>query len=66
MGTWVRIGAALAISGRPMSAHAIHNPVEAIADSLVDAAASPEDASKRELCHGRVMTRSLILPAGRD
>jgi len=35
MGKWVRIGAALAISGRPMSAHAIHNPVEAIAESLV-------------------------------
>lgn len=35
MGKWVRIGAALAISGRPMSAEAIHNPVQAIADSLV-------------------------------
>ncbi len=35
MGKWVRIGAALAISGRPMSAGAIHNPVQAIADSLV-------------------------------
>jgi len=35
MGQWVRIGAALAISGRPMPAQAIHNPVEAIADSLV-------------------------------
>ena len=35
MGQWVRIGAALAISGRPMSTQAIHNPVEAIADSLV-------------------------------
>ena len=35
MGTWVRIGAALAISGRPMSADAFHNPVQAIADSLI-------------------------------
>ena len=35
MGRWVRIGAALAISGRPMSSEAIHNPVRAIADSLV-------------------------------
>jgi AcrR family transcriptional regulator len=35
MGQWVRIGAALAISGRPMPAQAIHNPVEAIADSLM-------------------------------
>jgi len=35
MGKWVRIGAALAISGRPMSAQAIRNPVEAIAESLV-------------------------------
>ena len=50
MGTWVRIGAALAISGRPMFAHAIHNPVEAIADSLVDAATSPEDTRRNVSC----------------
>lgn len=35
MGKWVRIGAALAISGRPMSAEALDNPVQAIADSLI-------------------------------
>ena len=35
MGKWVRIGAALAISGRPMSSDAIRNPVLAIADSVV-------------------------------
>jgi AcrR family transcriptional regulator len=35
MGKWVRIGAALAISGRPLAAEAIHNPVQAIADSIV-------------------------------
>jgi TetR/AcrR family transcriptional regulator, repressor for neighboring sulfatase len=46
MGMWVRIGAALAISGRPMSADAIHNPVEAIADSLVTGYGASVEASR--------------------
>ncbi len=48
MGKWVRIGAALAISGRPMSADALHNPVEAIAESVVAGyGQSPEAARVR-------------------
>jgi AcrR family transcriptional regulator len=48
MGQWVRIGAVLAISGRPMSADAIHNPVRAIADSIATGyGLSPEAARVR-------------------
>ena len=46
MGRWVRIGAALAISGRPMSSNAIHNPVQAIADSLVAGYGPSSDAAR--------------------
>jgi TetR/AcrR family transcriptional regulator, repressor for neighboring sulfatase len=48
MGTWVRIGAALAISRRPMPADAMHNPVQAIADSIAAGyGLSPEAARVR-------------------
>ena len=46
MGKWVRIGAVLAISGRPMSSDAIHNPVRAIADSLIAGYGLSSDAAR--------------------
>lgn len=46
MGKWVRIGAALAISGRPTSSDAILNPVRAIADSLVAGYGLSDDAAR--------------------
>jgi AcrR family transcriptional regulator len=71
MGRWVRIGAALAISRRPMPVDATNNPVHAIADSIATGyGLSPEAARVRAAqivataLGWRIFERYLIEAAG--